>query len=81
MHMGYTLDDTEHRREICTSLNHHKKIKAEPSWLIPRKLTTSLELVNTAETSHEFFSKYNLHIFSTILCFFTILYGTKPYGL
>jgi len=30
--------------QICASLNHRKKMKAEPIRLIPRKLTANLEL-------------------------------------
>jgi len=31
--------------QICASLNHSKKMKTEPSRLIPRKLTANLELL------------------------------------
>jgi len=31
--------------QISASLNHHKVMKAEPSWLIPWKLSANLELL------------------------------------
>jgi len=31
--------------QICASLNYRKKMKAEPSRLIPRKLIANLELI------------------------------------
>ena len=31
--------------QICASLNHRKKIKVEPSRLMPRKITAYLELL------------------------------------
>jgi len=31
--------------QICESLNHHNKMKAEPSRLIPRQLAANLELL------------------------------------
>jgi len=32
-------------RQICAILNHGKVIKADPSWVVPRKLAANLELL------------------------------------
>jgi len=38
--------------QICTSLNHCKKKKAEPIQLIPRKLTANVELLIGGPTNN-----------------------------
>ena len=58
------------RIQICASLNHRKKKKAEPSRLIPRKLTANLEVL-TCRRIFSVFHKQVASLAQTSVCLFS----------
>jgi len=57
--------------QICASLNHRKKMKAEPSWLIPLKPIENVELFIVTNLGNEM----------SLFCYIARAFSYRPHSI